>query len=431
MASENNPHQLPLRFVDIKRDIAAAYPDFEKKATTAWREILEELSKTTEDIKKAGSEYIPQVNFVDLDNLTSEEIASIKTKGSLVIKDVVDDSEVTSWKAFLDDFVKKNPVEGFPEADKQFFQLYWTKPQVAARAHPNVLKASAWLNNLYQFKDGQILPGVDLSTPLTYADRFRIRHPGGHWDAHPPHVDGGSIERWEDKTFRVCFEDIFNGNWKKHDPYDITGRVNAKSSLYGRANQASIFRSFQGWLAMCDIAPHQGTLQVFPNVILSNAYNMIRPFFRSTLPEGSPGALNAENWVFDIETPDFPGILPNGPGFYGPRPTHARHPHLRLDDTMTSMPPVSPGDMVFWHCDVIHAVEPEHLGKGDSAVMYIPSVPLTPQNLEYVERQLKAFKDLKSPADYGNPRDEKNFVGTGTPEDIVGQSARRAMGLAF
>jgi hypothetical protein len=60
------------------------------------------------------------------------------------------------------------------------------------------------------------------------------------------------------------------------------------------------------------------------------------------------------------------------------------HPHLRLDKTMTSVPKVNPGDMVFWHCvskisssrlptsflcfqDVVHAVEEEHTGTGDSA----------------------------------------------------------------
>lgn len=46
-----------------------------------------------------------------------------------------------------------------------------------------------WLNNLYG-KKGQDIEGVDLSTPLSYADRFRIRHPGGQWNAHPPHIDG-------------------------------------------------------------------------------------------------------------------------------------------------------------------------------------------------------------------------------------------------
>lgn len=73
------------------------------------------------------------------------------------------------------------------------------------------------------------------------------------------------------------------------------------------------------------------------------------------------------------------------------------HPHLKLDKTMTAIPIVQPGDQVYCmcsfmvpgliemltrtyspgHCDVVHAVELQHKGKGDSSVMYIPAVPLT------------------------------------------------------
>lgn len=79
-----------------------------------------------------------------MDKLTEEDLARIRTRGSVVIKDVVDDAEATEWKNLLDEFVKKNPVEGkiwssvslvsalvntdiafpgFPEGNKQFFQL--------------------------------------------------------------------------------------------------------------------------------------------------------------------------------------------------------------------------------------------------------------------------------------------------------------------
>jgi hypothetical protein len=138
-----------------------------------------------------------------------------------------------------------------------------------------------WLNNLYHAqvsetgnneKNEQLantMKGVDLNTPLTYADRYRIRKPGIQWDFHPPHVDGasslqsinfppliheilvgGTMERWEDPFFRKCFETILNGNWRDHDPFALEGRLNARNSLYGRPNQSSIFRTFQGWLAM-------------------------------------------------------------------------------------------------------------------------------------------------------------------------------------
>ena len=77
-----------------------------------------------------------------------------------------------------------------------------------------------------------------------------------------------------------------------------------------------------------------------------------------------------------------------GCGYTGPRPTPKLHPHLRLEETMTSVPKVVPGDMVFWHCvrvsptflnvlayascpfllqDVVHSVETKHTGTTDSA----------------------------------------------------------------
>ena len=66
----------------------------------------------------------------------------------------------------------------------------WTKSQIRARSHPNVLAATTWLNKMYHSKSGNKVEDVDLDKPLMYAERFRIRHPGVQWDAHPPHVDG-------------------------------------------------------------------------------------------------------------------------------------------------------------------------------------------------------------------------------------------------
>lgn len=420
----------PERFVDLKRQIVEATPDYEKRLTESWKDLLGELAKRTAEIAQVGPDYIPQVRYEDLDKLSAEEIDIIRRKATVVIKDVVDDSEARAWKTALDDFIKANPhAQGFPEQDKQFFMLYWTRPQVQARAHPNVLKASAWLNKLYHVKSGKPLEGVDLNVPLVYADRFRIRHPGLGWNNFPPHVDGGAIERWEDESFRKCYADILSGNWPAHDPYELEGRLDARSSLYGRPGQATIFRSFQGWLAMSEAAPTQGTLRVFPDLVLSNAYTILRPFFRPTVPLDSEDILKPENWVFDISTPDFPGILVLADGFSGPRPTPELHPHLRLEKTMTSVPKVNPGDMVFWHCDVVHSVEQEHTGQEDSAVMYIGAVPQTPMNAEYVKKQAETFLAGINPPDFVKDKPTTTYVGLGVDADVKEHIARVAMGL--
>ncbi|KAJ7671456.1 hypothetical protein DFH06DRAFT_116359 [Mycena polygramma] len=421
---------LPPRFTEIKRSIAAANPNFEQDLTRAWNEVLAELDKVTKTIAKEGSSYIPQVSFADLNSLSDAQIADIKRKGTVVIKDVVDDDQARAWKISLEEFVKANPqVDGFPEDDKQFFHLYWTKAQVQARAHPNMLAVSAWLNRLYHVTSGQKLDGVDLATPLSYADRFRIRHPGVAWDRHPPHIDGGSIERWEDENFRACFTDILSGAWSKHDPYALEPRLDARTSLYRRPNQSSVFRTFQGWLAISKAGPRQGTLKVFPDVLLSNAYIILRPFFRPLVPVDSKDILDAKSWEFDISTPDFPGIFPRDNGFGGPHPTNELHPHLLLDVTMTSVPAVNPGDTVFWHCDVVHSVEQEHTGSEDSAVMYIPAVPLTPANARYLERQKDDFLKGVPPPDFPVATTGVGLVGLGNEEDVQEPLGRKAMGL--
>ncbi|KAJ7919248.1 hypothetical protein B0H13DRAFT_2230932 [Mycena leptocephala] len=422
--------QLPPRFAVIKHAIASTYPNFEQHLTKAWNEVLLELDKVTKIIAKEGTTYIPQVSFADLNKLSEAQIADIKRKGTVVIRDVVDDDQARAWKTSLEEFVKANPhAEGFPEADKQFFHVYWTKAQIKARAHPNMLAASIWLNNLYHITAEHKVEGVDLATPLSYADRFRIRHPGIMWGRHPPHIDGGAIERWEDENFRACFADILSGEWSKHDPYALEPRLDAQTSLYGRPGQSTVFRAFQGWLAISKTGPGQGTLKVFPDILLSNAYIIMRPFFRPLVSLDSKDILDAKNWAFDMSTPDFPGIFTRDNGFWGLRPTTELHPHLLLDATMTSVPAVNPGDTVFWHCDIVHSVEQEHTGSEDSAVMYIPAVPLTPENARYVERQKDHFLKGVPPPDYAAATTGVGLVGLGSDKDIEEPLGRKAMGL--
>lgn len=110
---------------------------------------------------------------------------------------------------------------------------------------------------------------------------------------------------------------------------------------------------------------NEGTLRVFPNVLLTSAYIILRPFFKPiksledlTASSGSADAgkaafLAATNWTLDADSVDFPGSAPGA----GQEINDTTHPHFELSECMTSLPLVEPGDQVYWHCDVVHAVE--------------------------------------------------------------------------
>lgn len=283
--------------IQLKRDIASHYPDFEARATKAWSEVLDELATVSRDIAKEGPSYVPVIDYSELHSLPSAQLDQLKRRGTFVVRNVVPRGEAAGWRDELREWITSNPnAEGTPAENPQYFQIFYTKPQVRARAHANVLDVQTWCNKLYTHSSAA--EPVDLETPLTYVDRFRMRQPGFAWGAHPPHMDGGAIERWRDPVFRQAFEQVLQGDWRKHNPYHLKGRIGAKTSTEGQPNQASIFRTFQGWLAVSDTGPGEGTLKVFPDILLSTAYIILRPFFSPKSAASGDDALAAGNWQF-------------------------------------------------------------------------------------------------------------------------------------
>jgi hypothetical protein len=122
-------------------------------------------------------------------------------------------------------------VVGFPANDIQVYELYNTKPQIAARTHPAILRTQQELLQLWHDPSNKY---VSFSTPVSYFDRLRIRTPGDTSFTVGPHIDGGSVERWEDPTFRRVFHQILAGGagWRSHDPFDVSWRIDAKQDLY-------------------------------------------------------------------------------------------------------------------------------------------------------------------------------------------------------
>ena len=78
---------------------------------------------------------------------------------------------------------------------------------------------------------------------------------------------------------------------------------------------------------------------------------------------------------------------------------------------LVPIPLVEPGDTVWWHSDVIHAVEDRHTGSGYSNVIYIGSAPWCDKNARFAERQAAAFIAGCSAPDFAAEDYEMSFEG--------------------
>lgn len=110
------------------------------------------------------------------------------------------------------------------------FEIYNSSAQTRARTHPALVNTQRALLELWHMSDPSTR--ASMRTPISYYDRFRIRVPGDRLFTLGPHIDGGSLERWEDPGYRRCWSNILGGTWREHDPFDVSPRIGAKQDLY-------------------------------------------------------------------------------------------------------------------------------------------------------------------------------------------------------
>ena len=155
-----------------------------------------------------------------------------------------------------------------------------------------------------------------------------------------------------------------------------------------------MFRTFQGWTALTRQGRGDGTLQLIP-IAQAMVYILLR-------------ALQD-----DVPADDLCGAQPGRALSINPQY------HSLLLKAVCSIPQMEAGDTVFWHTDVVHAVENEHKGRGYSNVMYIASAPGCAKNTAYLKRQAPAFLEGKTPPDFAPDNFEVDFVGRGMLADLT------------
>ncbi|ODM95117.1 hypothetical protein Ocin01_11564 [Orchesella cincta] len=390
--------ELPEKYLSLKQELLNTN-NLKDKLANSWTRLVKEIENETKEIKRLGPNVIPQVEFSDISKnggTFPQNIAEeVRKRGMVVIRNVVPQDEALEYKEKVKEYIQnhKGEIAGFPDDDPQVWELYWSKSQVAARSHPNFVAAQTAMNSLWHAAPETL---IDFSINTTYCDRLRIRKPGDTSFALAEHIDGGSVERWEDPEYRNCFKSILSGEWEKYDPYDATHRVNAIMDLYNCSGGCSMFRSFQGWLSLSTVFPGGGTLRVCPIIKLSTAYLILRPLLEDLVE--TTNMAGAKQGVQQHILPEF---------------------HQPLIDAVVSIPQVNPGDCVFWHCDGIHAVEECCNSVTDSSVFYIPSTPLCNNNIKYLARQRYALENGVTPQDFPLNNCEVDFSDRAKPSDLT------------
>ena len=380
------------------------------------RDIMLNSVQEITDLHAKNNPVVPELAYSTIrDNrVSTEDINQIRKRGCLIVRGVFNRGLAEDWNnelgQYLDDnqyYDKAKEKAGLDnyfgdlkDAKPQIFGVYWSRPQVMARQAESMAVTKRFLNNLW---DTSAPAGAEFDPDhdFSYADRTRRRAPGDTTLGLSPHMDAGSYERWVDPAFQHIYKSVFNGDLDQYNPW--RGAYRTQTREFDSPAVSSMFRTFQGWTALTEQGPGDGTLQLLP---ISNAisYVLLRAL-QDDLPEdelclAKPGrALGVnEEWHADI----YPAITP--------------------------IQTVEPGDTVWWHPDVIHAVGDEHNGDEFASVIYIGASPACSKNAAYAQRQATHFLNGRSAPDFAAEDYEVDFKGRATLDDLT-ELGRRQMAL--
>ena len=401
-----NSKEIETKIIEAKKLLQNQSGDYKKIFKDIQKYISNEVSQIQELIKN-GKPVIPEIEFKSLKDkcINPLIIQNIKKRGCVIIRNVFNKEIISHWNEDLEKYIDKNNYyedqkekagidQYFSELKSgkpQIFGLYWSKTQVNIRQSENMAITKSWLNNLwdYEFENYKVF---DPSKELVYADRVRRREAGDSTLGLSPHCDAGSVERWIDSSYQKIYKSVFDGTLDSFDPFSAKYRDQTKEIESPAVSH--VFRTFQGWVALTEQGPGDGTLQLIP-IAKSMAFILTRAL------------------MDDVSENDLCGSKPARA--LSVNSTY----HALLLRGLVSIPKMNAGDTVWWHPDVVHAVEDHHTGKGYSNVVYVGSTPYCEKNLSYAKKQSVKFLEGKSPPDFAEEDYEVRYKNRAKASDLT------------
>ncbi|MEZ8083754.1 hypothetical protein A1OS_09375 [Enterovibrio norvegicus] len=400
LSTENLSQQI----LEFKAALKQKSPDYKARFESVTDAMKAEIARIKQEESEGSA--IPQFEYSDIaaSGFNDEQRARVHRAGCCIVRNALPRDEVSAHNENLSKYIidngyydHKSTVEDnyFSQlkSDKpQIFGIYWSQAQVWARQHQNMATLRRHLNHLWQWQDprsGKAYFNPDLES--SYADRVRRREPGDATLGLSPHVDSGSIERWIEPHYRDVYHEVFHGDWTKYQAFDGRSRVDVEE--FPSPAVCSVFRTFQGWVALTQQGKGDGTLQTVPST-LAMPFMLLRAI------------------QDDVEEEDLCGAAP------GRALTVYKEWHPLLLEGLVSIPKMQPGDTVWWHPDTIHAVEDKHNGDGYSNVLFIGAAPDCEKNRAFLAKQRPTFLNGDSCPDFAAENHERNYEGRATEADL-------------
>jgi hypothetical protein len=194
------------RIVAFKRSLAPRRETLKR----AYAEATDHVRRAVDAIvptRPRGGRVVPEVRYTDIRSGTVPETTrrGIRKAGCAVVRGVFPASLAGEWFAEIGEYLDLNRYEE-READKrsldryfsalkagkpQIFNIYWSKPQVMARQDPKLAETRAFLDRLWKYEGAfESRQTVHLCRPPAR------RQPGDKSLGLSPHMDAGTVERW-------------------------------------------------------------------------------------------------------------------------------------------------------------------------------------------------------------------------------------------
>jgi hypothetical protein len=414
---ETTPDDLKAAIREIKAAIRARIEASGRTVEEVWAVVTEQLTERVEELEAAkarGEQVWPVIDYADIaaGTVSADALAHLRRRGCVVVRGHFEREQALAWDQSIVDYVERNaffehyrgPGDDFfgsVGSRPEIYPIYWSRAQMEARQSDRMANVQAFLNHLWTYESDGV-QWFDPDRDSLYPDRIRRRPPGASSGGLGAHLDPGTLDLWMTEAYQQAFRHLFDGSVERFDPWDASYRT--AGPQYPGTTMCSVFRTFQGWTALSDMAHDQGVLHTVP-IPEAMAYLMLRPLLSDVASDDMCGT--TVNQVF-------PAI-------------EKWHPLLMR--ALVGIPDVQAGDSVWWHCDMIHSVAPVEDQQGWGNVMYIPAAPWCPRNERYAANVREAFLHGDSPSDFPAEHYERAWPDRFQPAQL-NETGRRGLGLS-